>query len=923
MTVERHFIGWHRPVVHQLAELLFQGLGQGVPDLRDVWVVVPTSHAGRRLRERLATLAAQQGRALLPPRVVTPEQLLAAGPLERAVADRYQMLAVWVQLLRKVPDELFETVFSTSREHRDFGWYLSAANRLVALKDALGENGLTIAEVQETLASLDRPERWDGLARLEQVYLEYLDSEGLADRNATRKACSIAPLIAGEARRIIMAGVPDPLPLALAALENVSSTVPVEVYVHAPAQLARAFDLWGRPVPQFWTDRRLPVPHEAISLCASPAGQARLAVELMHSRSVAPSDTAFGVPDAGVTPFLEGELARNNLTGFNPAGESLGDHRFVHLLALFSQLALDPAFEAFSALARHPDWLDCASRECGVGPAALLEMLDNLQARSLPGTVKELKAGVSRHPGRAARLAGALSLLERQLDTFSSGSFGQGILAFLSSVYEGQTVNRQIPEQRRIASAAAEISKLATRFEDPLYERLGITPAERMSLFRSALGLLGFYPERAPGAVDLLGWLELHWDDAPFLVITGMNEGLVPDSIVGDPFLPDSARTRLGLKNNEMRAARDAYLLEAMWMSRQESGETCILLGKTSNSGDPLKPSRLLFQCVDDLLPARVARLFGQANVVEDAIPRTLTWKLRPRLVTAPESLSVTSLKGYLQCPFRFYLSTVLGMEAVDDTRQELDALQFGSAAHNALEAYAADPGMRESTRVPRVAAFLHEQVDYWFGRQFGPDLSAALLIQREALYQRLSAAAFHLVEQRRLGWSIERWEMPVEATLEGVTLRGKVDRVDRHASGMLRVLDYKTSDRSNDPRSSHLKRCTGDEPEWMLVRIDGKTFAWSDLQLPLYVWMVEKILGSEAVCGYFHLPKAVTRTGVQEWGLLDDGVLESAVGCATAVCRLIREGRFWPPADKVDFDGFGALFFGTALESVQWEVDE
>jgi ATP-dependent helicase/nuclease subunit B len=40
-------------------------------------------------------------------------------------------------------------------------------------------------------------------------------------------------------------------------------------------------------------------------------------------------------------------------------------------------------------------------------------------------------------------------------------------------------------------------------------------------------------------------------------VVAGLNDGLVPDAVVGDAFLPESLRERLGLKTNAARLARD------------------------------------------------------------------------------------------------------------------------------------------------------------------------------------------------------------------------------------------------------------------------------------------------------------------------------------------------------------------------------
>ena len=44
---------------------------------------------------------------------------------------------------------------------------------------------------------------------------------------------------------------------------------------------------------------------------------------------------------------------------------------------------------------------------------------------------------------------------------------------------------------------------------------------------------------KRPG-VELLGWLELPLDDSPVLILTGFNEGKIPESINSDAFMPNS-----------------------------------------------------------------------------------------------------------------------------------------------------------------------------------------------------------------------------------------------------------------------------------------------------------------------------------------------------------------------------------------------
>ena len=161
------------------------------------------------------------------------------------------------------------------------------------------------------------------------------------------------------------------------------------------------------------------------------------------------------------------------------------------------------------------------------------------------------------------------------------------------------------------------------------------------------------------------------------LLIAGMNEGMVPDSLQGDAWLPDSVRALLDLKTNDTRLARDSYLLTTMIESRRSGGSIQLLAGRLTAAGDPLKPSRLLLRCPAADLPGRAVRLFPKETADESARPPALPWHRAWMLNVPPprpdskvfQRLNVTAFGEYLKCPFRFYLKYVLKMEPVDASR--------------------------------------------------------------------------------------------------------------------------------------------------------------------------------------------------------------------------------------------------------------
>ena len=247
----------------------------------------------------------------------------------------------------------------------------------------------------------------------------------------------------------------------------------------------------------------------------------------------------------------------------------------------------------------------------------------------------------------------------------------------------------------------------------------------------------------------------------------------------------------------------------------------------------------------------------------------------------------MTAFRDYLACPFRFYLKRVVGMERLDDRKSELDALDFGTLCHAALERFAAEPRLRDSSDPRQIEAFLTDGAMAYARERFGTDLPAAVSVQLDAACQRLRAAARVQAEQRDLGWRIICGEYRLGdgrgVLFHGTAVRGTVDRIDRHdGTGRLRVLDYKTSEKAATPAQQHLAgvpAATRDAEDPLQARCDlgDKPRRWVDLQLPLYMVLLRETFGPLAECGYFALPKAVTETAVLTWEELTPELLGSA----------------------------------------------
>jgi ATP-dependent helicase/nuclease subunit B len=261
----------------------------------------------------------------------------------------------------------------------------------------------------------------------------------------------------------------------------------------------------------------------------------------------------------------------------------------------------------------------------------------------------------------------------------------------------------------------------------------------------------------------------------------------------------------------------------------------------------------------------------------------------------------------------------------VDPEKDEMSDNDFGTLCHAALEGMARDEGMRECTDAATLREFLAAALDREARARYGSRLALPLVVQLESARQRLGKAAEIEARERACGWRTLEVERTFEIAIAGVTVAGKIDRIDRNLeTGRIRVLDYKTSDSARSPEDAHLKRAgrgTEGEREFAKLVQGKKTLVWKDLQLPLYVEALAAEFPS-AACGYFNLPKAVGETGIRLWEAYPPELRASAMRCAEGACTAIRTGDFWPPSESVDsdWDPFAALFHRGAAESIEWE---
>jgi len=379
-----------------------------------------------------------------------------------------------------------------------------------------------------------------------------------------------------------------------------------------------------------------------------------------------------------------------------------------------------------------------------------------------------------------------------------------------------------------------------------------------MEEFQRALETAHWRVEAARSAVSILQPAQARRGAYSALAVLGLSEGLLPDIEREDPFLPDAMRAELGL---EPRLGREQRGLFYQVLTR---ADRFLLLSRPylSDVGAPWEPSpywracKQLFPDAEVRLRADMPRPFADAaswdewlqwsarrGALEAGVPAELEhrWQAyqhasrivheRARGETSaydgwiadlqadlerwfpPEYVwSASALEAYGTCPHLFFVSRLLGLEALVPPEPGYDALQLGNMLHELLECSyrtAEQPEEAES-----VIAALHQVAEDVFQR--APETYAftpnALWPVQQAQWLELLEKTISELQKMQRGWkplALERsfgmrGEPPLAIELEGreVFLRGIVDRIDQDEDGNLCVIDYKTGSSLLDARA-------------------------------------------------------------------------------------------------------------------------
>ena len=366
---------------------------------------------------------------------------------------------------------------------------------------------------------------------------------------------------------------------------------------------------------------------------------------------------------------------------------------------------------------------------------------------------------------------------------------------------------------------------------------------------------LDFYGEPLEG-LQLMGLLETRLLDFKNLIVTGVNEGVLPAGKTDNSFIPYDVKRHFALPTYSEKDAVYAY---HFFRLLQRAEHITILYNTDTGDLGQVEPSRFLLQIKHD---------FRQRWDIEEQNLSFGAPALPPRVTSAPKSpfalrrireilsegISPSTLNMYLCNPMEFYYRKVLGVAERDEVEETAAANTMGTILHDALETLYGPAkgtpltverldGMRkESDRVVREAFERHmADKDFSAGKNYlvfeAVKRMAANFIEAERA--QVAAGAQIVVRELETGLSCEfscpGLDIPVR-------LKGQADRIDTY-NGTVRIIDYK----SGRAEATELRLDTLEQIRASQVGADGKEELFTKpkaLQVLLYAYMYDATKG-------------------------------------------------------------------------------
>ncbi|NNC49176.1 MAG: PD-(D/E)XK nuclease family protein [Flaviramulus sp.] len=314
---------------------------------------------------------------------------------------------------------------------------------------------------------------------------------------------------------------------------------------------------------------------------------------------------------------------------------------------------------------------------------------------------------------------------------------------------------------------------------------------------------LDFQGEPLQG-LQIMGMLESRVLDFETVIITSVNEGILPSGKTNNSFIPFDVKIENKLPTYK---EKDAVYTYHFYRLLQRAKNVIILYNTEADVLTGGEKSRFITQLELDgphkiqhkIVVPNVPVIESNLNVIKK------TNQLEKQIIQlASEGFSPSSLTNYIRNPIDFYYQKILKIKEHDDVEETIAANTLGTIVHNTLEDFY-KPFIGKLLTVEEIKNLklkIDERVTFHFINEYkeGDITKGKNLIVFEIAKRYVSNFLNFEIKALKAGNEIKI--MAVEAENDvlieipeldfPVKIKGKVDRVDEF-NGKTRIIDYKT----------------------------------------------------------------------------------------------------------------------------------
>jgi ATP-dependent helicase/nuclease subunit B len=284
------------------------------------------------------------------------------------------------------------------------------------------------------------------------------------------------------------------------------------------------------------------------------------------------------------------------------------------------------------------------------------------------------------------------------------------------------------------------------------------------------------------------------WRAFDAVLLLGCDANHLPSVADGGRWFNDAVRSSLNLPTRGTHAARQRDDLLALLTLND-----CVLVtwqkdrnGEEGLLSPYLEMLRDLHQLTyDDDLSERELHAY---LATEEAYTVDLLHVIKPtpsvKTDIVPERVSISGYNSLVACPYQFYARYILRLNELDEVQEGIEKSEYGARVHSILQQFHERYATVSEHPTAELDAALRQISEEVFADLLQQDFTARAWLAR--WFTSLSAYIEWQIENEAQSWRYAKSESDFDWPLEGVRLRGRIDRLDVRGEEM-RVLDYKT----------------------------------------------------------------------------------------------------------------------------------